>query len=58
LKSERKIVFILIFIVLAAVFHFYNERRVTEPDTGSMRVLEIVDGDTIVIDDGMKNRVR
>lgn len=59
MKSERKIVFILIFVVLAAVFHFYNERQqVTEPDTGMVRVLEVVDGDTIVIDDGMKNRVR
>ncbi|MCC6713386.1 MAG: thermonuclease family protein [Candidatus Dadabacteria bacterium] len=59
MKPERKIVFILVFVVLAAVFHFYNnERQATGPDTGTVRVLDVIDGDTIVVDDGMKSRVR
>ncbi|MCL4245756.1 MAG: thermonuclease family protein [Candidatus Dadabacteria bacterium] len=58
MKPERKIVFILVFVALAAVFHFYNERPVVRPDSGTVRVLEVVDGDTIIVDDGMKNRVR
>ena len=58
MKPERKIVFILVFVVLAAVFHFYNERPVVRSDSETVRVLEVVDGDTIIIDDGMKSRVR
>lgn len=58
LKPGRNTLLILVFIALAAVFHFYNERKEERPDSLTVRVVEVVDGDTIVIDDLGKGRVR
>ncbi len=58
MKPGRNTLLILVFIVLAAVFHFYNERTGERPDSSTARVVEVVDGDTIVIDDGGRSTVR
>ncbi len=58
MKPGRDPVIVLIFIVLALGFYFISERDESEGDEAWSRVSQVLDGDTVIIDDGKNSRVR
>ena len=58
MKPGKDPVVVLVFIALAVVFYFYNVHTEKKTEDASYRVAEVLDGDTIVIDDGKGTLVR
>lgn len=58
MKPGKDPVVVLVFIALAAAFYFYNTYAGKEVREGEYRVADVIDGDTIAIDDVKGTRVR
>lgn len=58
MKPGKDPVVVLVFIALAAAFYLYNTYAGKEVREGEYRVADVIDGDTIAIDDGKGTRVR
>ena len=58
MKPGKDPVVVLVFIALAAAFYLYNAYTAKEVQEGEYRVADVIDGDTIVIDDGKGTLVR
>ena len=58
MKPGKDPVILLVFIALAVVFYFYSANTGKKPEGASYRVAEVIDGDTIALDDGKGTIVR
>lgn len=58
MKPGKDPVIVLVFIALAAGFYLYNTYAGKNDGEGTFRVAEVIDGDTIAIDDGKGTLVR
>ena len=58
MKPGKDPVVVLVFIALAAAFYLYNTYTVKEVREGEYRVADVIDGDTIAIEDGKGTLVR
>ena len=58
MKPGKDPVIVLVFIALAAAFYIYSTYYVKEGREGEYKVAEVIDGDTIVIEDGKGTLVR
>jgi micrococcal nuclease len=58
LKSGKDPVIVLVFIALALAFYLYNTYAGRDEREGEFRVADVIDGDTIAIDDGEGTLVR
>ncbi|MEQ9619649.1 MAG: thermonuclease family protein [Deltaproteobacteria bacterium] len=58
MKPGRDPIVVLIFIALALGFYFFSGEDDGKGDGVSFRVVEVVDGDTVIIDDEKNSRVR
>jgi len=58
LKPGKDPVIVLVFIALAAAFYLYNTYAAKERRVDEYRVAEVIDGDTITIEDGKGTLVR
>ncbi len=56
-NKRRKLLFLLIFLLVVG-FYYLSEKRENTPDTAEYRVLNVIDGDTVIIDDARGSRVR
>jgi micrococcal nuclease len=58
LKPGKDPVIVLVFIALAAAFYLYNTYAAKEKREDEYRVADVIDGDTIAIEDGKGTLVR
>lgn len=58
MKPGRNPFILLAFIALAIGFYFLSPRREGEREEAWSRVVEVIDGDTVIIDDGKNTLVR
>lgn len=58
MKRNKDHIIVLIFILIAGCFYLYYSYERSTPDTGEYRVVKVIDGDTIIIDDGRETSVR
>lgn len=58
MKPGKDPVIVLVFIALAAAFYLYNTYAAKERRVDEYRVAEVIDGDTITIEDGKGTLVR
>lgn len=58
MKPGRDPILVLIFIVLALGFYFFTAQDERESDGFSARVVEVIDGDTVIIEGGKNSIVR
>ena len=58
MKSRNDPLLVLIFIFIAAVLYYFYYQDKESPDTGRYRVVEVLDGDTVVINDARRSSVR
>jgi len=58
MNSKRRKLLFLLFFLLVFGFYYLFEKRENTPDTAQYRVLNVIDGDTVIIDDDRKSLVR
>lgn len=58
MKPRRDLIVVLIFIALALGFYFFSVLDDGGSDWVSFKVVEVIDGDTVIIDDGKNSSVR
>lgn len=58
MKPGKDPIIVLVFIILALGFYFFSTREEGHVDEKRARVVEVIDGDTIIIDDGRESHVR
>ncbi len=56
-RKRRKLLFLLIFLLVVG-FYYLSEKRGASPDTAEYRIVDVIDGDTVIIDDAKNSRVR
>ena len=56
-RKRRKLLLLLFFLLVFGAYYFI-EKRDTAPDTGVYKVIDVIDGDTVIIDDAKNSRVR
>jgi len=58
MKGRKDPLLVLVFIlIIAALYYFYSEDK-NSIDTGEYRVIEVLDGDTVIINDARHSSVR
>ncbi len=58
MNSKRRKLLFSLFILLIFGAYYLSEKRGNTPDSAEYRVLNVIDGDTVIIDDVRKSRVR
>jgi len=58
MKGRKDPLLVLIFILIAGVLYFFYSLDKNSPDTREYRVVEVIDGDTVIIDDARRSSVR
>jgi micrococcal nuclease len=58
MKPGKDPIIVLVFIILALGFYFFSAREERQGEEKWVRVEEVIDGDTIIIDDGRDSQVR
>ncbi len=56
-RNRRKLLYLLFLVLIFGAYYFF-EKTEKAPDYAEYRVLEVIDGDTVVIDDAKNSRVR
>jgi len=56
-RNRRKILYLLFLILIFGAYYFF-EKTDKAPDSAEFTVLEVIDGDTVIIDDDRNSRVR
>lgn len=56
-SKRRKLLFLLFFLLVFGIYYLL-EKREKSPDLAEHNVLSVIDGDTVIIDDGKKSRIR
>lgn len=56
-RSHRKFIYLIIVILIFGAFYFF-EKRDESPKSQEYRVIDVIDGDTVIIDDVRNSRVR
>jgi len=57
MNSKRRRLIFLLFLLVIGVYYLLDKRENT-PDSAEYRVVDVIDGDTVIIDDDRKSRVR
>jgi micrococcal nuclease len=58
MRLNKDPVLIVIFILIASALYFFYSTDQKTVDAGEYRVIEVLDGDTVIIDDGRRSSVR
>ena len=56
-RSQRKILYLLIVILIFGAYYFF-EKTEEAPDSREYKVIDVLDGDTVIINDSRNSRVR
>ena len=56
-SKRRKLLFLLFFLLVFGIYYLL-EKREKSPDLAEHNVLNVIDGDTVIIDDDKKSRIR
>lgn len=56
--TTRKRIYFLFLIIIILAYYFLEGRKNDSPETQEFNVLEVIDGDTVIIDDAKNSRVR
>ncbi len=56
-RSQRKILYLIVVILIFGAYYFF-EKRDEASQSQEYRVIDVIDGDTVIIDDAMNSRVR
>ena len=56
-SKRRKLLFLLFFLLVFGIYYLL-EKREKSPDLAEYNVLSVIDGDTVIIDDDKKSRIR
>ena len=56
-RSQRKILYLIVVIIVFGAYYFF-ENSEKDPDSQEYKVIDVIDGDTVIIDDARNSRIR